>query len=43
MVDPCKPEPSIVIIGAGIAGLSVAQRLSQCGLSKFVVLEATDR
>ncbi|XP_030746669.1 spermine oxidase isoform X1 [Sitophilus oryzae] len=43
MVDPCKPEPRVVIIGAGIAGLSVAQRLAQCGLSKFVVLEATDR
>ncbi|KAF7263473.1 hypothetical protein GWI33_002250 [Rhynchophorus ferrugineus] len=43
MVDPCRPEPSVVIVGAGIAGLSVAQRLSQCGLSKFVVLEATDR
>ncbi|XP_066152526.1 peroxisomal N(1)-acetyl-spermine/spermidine oxidase isoform X2 [Euwallacea fornicatus] len=43
MVDPCTPEPSVVIVGAGIAGLSVAQRLSQCGLSNFVVLEATDR
>ncbi|ENN76337.1 hypothetical protein YQE_07300, partial [Dendroctonus ponderosae] len=43
MVDPCRPEPSVVIIGAGIAGLSVAQRLAQCGLSKITVLEATDR
>ena len=38
-----RSEPSVVIIGAGIAGLSVAQRLAQCGLSKFTVLEATDR
>ncbi|XP_060516577.1 peroxisomal N(1)-acetyl-spermine/spermidine oxidase-like isoform X2 [Cylas formicarius] len=43
MVDPCKIEPSVVIIGAGIAGLSVAQRLAQCGLNKFTVLEATER
>lgn len=43
MVDPCRPEPLVVIIGAGIAGLSVAQRLAQCGLSKITVLEATDR
>ncbi|KAJ8969861.1 hypothetical protein NQ314_001545, partial [Rhamnusium bicolor] len=43
MVDPCKPEPSVVIVGAGIAGLSAAQRLVQCGISNFSVLEATDR
>ncbi|KAL1496929.1 hypothetical protein ABEB36_007979 [Hypothenemus hampei] len=43
MVDPCRPEPTVVIIGAGISGLSVAQRLAQCGLSKFTILEATDR
>ncbi|KAJ8939241.1 hypothetical protein NQ318_015199 [Aromia moschata] len=43
MVDPCKPEPSVVIIGAGIAGLSAAQRLVQCGISNFTILEATDR
>ncbi|XP_044267194.1 spermine oxidase-like isoform X1 [Tribolium madens] len=43
MVDPCKPEPAVVIIGAGIAGLSAAQRLAQCGLTNFTVLEATDR
>lgn len=43
MVDPSKPEPSVVIIGAGIAGLSAAQRLAHCGISNFTVLEATDR
>lgn len=43
MVDPCKPEPKIVIIGAGIAGLSAAHRLWQCGISNFTILEATDR
>ncbi|KAF5298429.1 hypothetical protein FQR65_LT01207 [Abscondita terminalis] len=43
MVDPCKPEPSIVIIGAGIAGLSAAHRLTQCGISNFTLLEATER
>lgn len=43
MVDPSKPEPSVVIIGAGMAGLSAAQRLVQSGISNFTVLEATDR
>lgn len=43
MVDPCKPEPAVVIVGAGVAGLSAAQRLSQCGITNFTVLEATDR
>ncbi|KAK7866630.1 hypothetical protein R5R35_011537 [Gryllus longicercus] len=43
MLDPRTPEPTIVIIGAGIAGLSAAQRLVQCGIKKFNILEATDR
>lgn len=43
MVDPAKPEPSVIIIGAGIAGLSAGQRLVQCGISNFTILEATDR
>lgn len=43
MIDPCKPEPAIVIIGAGMAGLSAAHRLVQCGFHNFTVLEATDR
>lgn len=43
MVNPCKPEPSVVIIGGGIAGLSAAQRLVHCGIRNFTVLEATDR
>ncbi|XP_022900949.1 peroxisomal N(1)-acetyl-spermine/spermidine oxidase-like isoform X3 [Onthophagus taurus] len=43
MVDPCKPEPAVVIVGAGIAGLSAAHRLSQSGISNFTILEATDR
>lgn len=43
MIDPCKPEPKVVIIGAGIAGLSAAQRLTQCGINNFSILEATNR
>ena len=43
MIDPCNPEPTVVIIGAGMAGLSAAHRLAQCGLKNFTVLEATDR
>lgn len=43
MIDPCNPEPTVVIVGAGMAGLSAAHRLAQCGLHNFTVLEATDR
>lgn len=43
MIDPCNPEPKVVIIGAGMAGLSAAHRLAQCGLKNCTVLEATDR
>lgn len=44
MVDPCSSElPKVVIVGAGMAGLSAAQRLATCGITDFTVLEATDR
>lgn len=43
MVDPCKPQPKVVILGAGMAGLSAAQRLAQCGITNLHILEATDR
>ncbi|KAJ9576934.1 hypothetical protein L9F63_006500, partial [Diploptera punctata] len=42
VVDPNNPEPCVIIIGAGIAGLSAAHRLVQCGIRNFTVLEATD-
>lgn len=36
-------QPKVVVIGAGIAGLSAAHRLVQCGLCDVTILEATDR
>ncbi|XP_032529590.2 protein anon-37Cs-like [Danaus plexippus] len=43
--DPnkCFQEPRVVIIGAGMAGLSAASRLSQRGINNLVVLEAYER
>lgn len=43
MVDPCWDQPEIIVIGAGIAGLSAAQRLAGSGLVKIKVIEATHR
>nr|CAD7606415.1 unnamed protein product [Timema genevievae] len=42
ILDPCVPEPCVIIIGAGLAGLSAAHRLTKCGIRNFTVLEATE-
>ncbi|XP_061707009.1 protein anon-37Cs-like [Cydia pomonella] len=39
----CYPEPRVVIIGAGMAGLSAAVRLTQRGINNYVILEAYER
>ena len=36
-------NPSVVIIGAGISGLSAATHLSANGIKKIQILEATNR
>ncbi|BES87479.1 Flavin containing amine oxidoreductase [Nesidiocoris tenuis] len=42
-LQPGTSQPAVIIIGAGLAGLSAAQRLVQCGISNFKILEALDR
>lgn len=42
MVNPCWDLPKIVIVGAGIAGLSAAQSLVTAGFTDVTVLEASD-
>lgn len=42
-ISPTCKEPRVIIVGAGMAGLSAAHRLTQCGIRNFVVLEAKER
>ena len=42
-IDSKLKQPKVVIIGAGMAGLSAAHRLIKCGISNVVVLEALPR
>ena len=38
-----KSQISVVVVGAGIAGLSTAHHLLQAGFSKVTILEASNR
>lgn len=42
-INPRFQEPRVIIVGAGMAGLSAAHRLTQCGIRNFVILEAKER
>ncbi|KAK9502115.1 hypothetical protein O3M35_012706 [Rhynocoris fuscipes] len=42
-VGQLSEQPKIVIVGAGLAGLSAAQTLIQCGLNNVTILEAASR
>ena len=41
-MSPASNDPTIVIIGAGFAGLCMAIRLKQGGYHQFVILEKKD-
>ena len=36
-------NPTVVIIGAGMAGLSAASHLFKSGINDVIILEASDR
>lgn len=38
-----KDMPRLIIIGAGISGITAANHLAKAGLSDFIILEASDR
>lgn len=42
-LNPDIQQPCVIIIGAGMAGLSAAKRLVQCGITNFKILEASER
>lgn len=39
----CKSETEVLVLGAGIAGVSAAKTLSDGGIKNFLILEAEDR
>ncbi|XP_051964679.1 polyamine oxidase (exo-N4-amino) 1 [Xyrauchen texanus] len=36
-------DPSIVVVGAGVAGLAAAKKLKECGFNNVTVLEASEK
>uniref|UniRef100_A0ACD6AM42 Uncharacterized protein n=1 Tax=Avena sativa TaxID=4498 RepID=A0ACD6AM42_AVESA len=36
-------DPKVIIVGAGMSGISAGKRLSEAGITDFIILEATDR
>uniref|UniRef100_A0ACD5UKN0 Uncharacterized protein n=1 Tax=Avena sativa TaxID=4498 RepID=A0ACD5UKN0_AVESA len=36
-------DPKVIIVGAGMSGISAGKRLSEAGITDFVILEATHR
>ncbi|KAK9684702.1 hypothetical protein RND81_10G226600 [Saponaria officinalis] len=42
-LSPSSSSPSVIIVGAGMSGISAAKTLHDVGIRDFVILEATNR
>ena len=42
-MDQNKAQPRVLIVGAGIAGISAAHKLYESGFKKVTVVEASPR
>ncbi|OVA07597.1 Flavin amine oxidase [Macleaya cordata] len=38
-----EPTPAVIVVGAGMSGISAAKTLSDAGIKNILILEATDR
>lgn len=43
IVAQAQPSPTVIVVGAGMSGISAAKTLSDAGIKNILILEATNR